>query len=131
VFANLEQHSFEIGTRADWTLTPRLSFQLYLQPFLASGYYHSYRSLVAARTRDYEPYTAEAPESDFNFRSVRGSAVVRWEFRPGSALFVAWNENRAGTEPVGDFRFARDLRGVSRVPSHDVFLVKLSYWFAR
>jgi hypothetical protein len=128
VFADLEQRSFELGTRADWTLTSRLSFQLYLQPFIASGDFHDYHSLVAARTRDYEPFVYTAPDPDFNFRSVRGSAVLRWEFRPGSALYVAWNENRAGLAPVGDFRLGRDLRAIPTSPSHDVFLVKFSYW---
>jgi Domain of unknown function (DUF5916)/Carbohydrate family 9 binding domain-like len=128
VFADLEQRSFELGTRADWTLTSRLSFQLYLQPFIASGDFHDYHSLAAARTRDYEPFAYPAPDPDFNFRSVRGSAVLRWEFRPGSALYVAWNENRAGIAPFGDFRLRRDLRAIPTAPSHDVFLVKLSYW---
>ena len=62
------------------------------------------------------------------FRSVRGSAVARWEFRPGSALYIAWNENRAAVAPLGDFRFRRDLRAIPGAPSHDVFLVKFSYW---
>ena len=127
VFAELEQTTFEIKMRADWTLSPRLSFQLYLQPFIASGDYHDGHALVAPRTRDYEPYPI-AEEPDFNFRSVRGSAVVRWEFRPGSALYVVWNENRADVVDTGDFRFRRDLRAIPTAPSHDVFLVKLSYW---
>jgi hypothetical protein len=128
VFGELEQRSFELGTRVDWTLTPRLSFQLYLQPFLAAGDYHDYRSLAAARTRDYERFSGNVDNPDFNFRSVRGSAVVRWEFRPGSALYVVWNENRSDVVRVGDFRFNRDLRAISTAPSHDVLLVKLSYW---
>ena len=128
VFANLEQRSFELATRADWTLSPRLSFQLYLQPFIASGDFHDYRSLAAARTRDYVPFAGIISDPDFNFRSVRGSAVVRWEFRPGSALYVVWNENRAKTEPTGEFSVSRDLRAIPNLPSHDVFLVKLSYW---
>ena len=127
VFAELEQSTFEIKMRADWTLSPRLSFQLYLQPFIASGDYHDGQTLAAPRTRDYTPY-ALAEEPDFNFRSVRGSAVVRWEFRPGSALYVVWNENRADVVPTGDFSFRRDLRAIPTAPSHDVFLVKLSYW---
>src|SRR5262245_31749413 len=128
VFADLEQRSFELGTRVDWTLSARLSFQLYLQPFIASGDYHDYHSLAAARTAHYVPYTKPVADPDFNFRSVRGSAVVRWEFRPGSALFVAWNENRADVAPIGNFRFRRDLRAIPTAPSHDVFLVKVSYW---
>ncbi len=127
LFANLEQRSFELGTRADWTVSPRLSFQLYLQPFIASGDYHDYHTLAAARTRTFTPFNSTGND-DFNFRSVRGSAVARWEFRPGSALYVAWNENRAGVVPRGDFRFGRDLRAIPSAPSHDVFLVKVSYW---
>jgi len=127
MFAKLDQRSFELDTRADWTITSRLSFQLFLQPFIASGDYHDFRSLVAARTRDYAP-AAPTSNPDFNLRSLRGSAVVRWEFRPGSALYVAWNENRAEVAPFGDFRFRRDLRAIPNAPSHDVVLVKLSYW---
>lgn len=128
LFANLEQRTFELGTRADWTLSPRLSFQLFLQPLISSGDYHDYHALAAARTRSYTAYSDYISNDDFNFRSVRGSAVIRWEFRPGSALYVAWNENRAGAATVGDFRFGRDLRAIPSEPSHDVFLVKVSYW---
>jgi hypothetical protein len=127
VFAHLDQRSVEFDTRADWTVTSRLSFQLFLQPFIASGDYHDFRALAAARTRDYTP-TAAPANPNFNFRSLRGSAVARWEFRPGSALFVAWNENRADVASVGDFRLRRDINAIPNAPSHDVFLVKVSYW---
>ncbi|MEO8034597.1 MAG: DUF5916 domain-containing protein, partial [Acidobacteriota bacterium] len=110
------------------TLSSRLSFQLYLQPFIASGDFHNDHALVAARTRDYAPYDYAASDPDFNFRSVRGSAVIRWEFKPGSALYVVWNEKRSNLVPIGDFRVSRDLRAIPTAPSHDVFLVKLSYW---
>ena len=128
LFSELEQRSFELGTRVDWTLNARLSFQLYVQPFVASGDYHDPRVLVRAGAADYARWAGTAPEPDFNFRSVRGSAVARWEFRPGSALYVVWNENRADVEPIGDFSFRRDLRAISTAPSHDVLLVKVSYW---
>lgn len=128
VFAELEQRTFELATRVDWTLSSRLSFQLFVQPFIAAGDYHDPHVLARARTADYLPYSGTLREPDFNFRSVRGSAVARWEFRPGSALYVVWNENRADVVPLGDFRFGRDARGISRAPSHDVVLVKVSYW---
>jgi hypothetical protein len=127
VFSILDVHSLEINTRVDWTVTSRLSFQLFLQPFIAAGDFHDFRSLAAARTRNYAP--AGAPfNPDFNLRSLRGNAVARWEFRPGSALYVAWNENRADQQPFGDFRFRRDLRAIPNAPSHDVLMVKFSYW---
>ena len=109
-------------------MRPRLSLQLYLQPFVASGDYHDVHALVAAGTRDYEPWHEEAPEPDFNLRSLRGNAVLRWELRPGSTLYLAWNENRAGTAPRGDFDLGRDLGATLDQPSHDVVVLKLSYW---
>jgi len=127
VFADLEQRSFEIGTRADWTVNARLSFQVYLQPFVAAGHYHDYHALAAARTRDYIPY-AYGGNPDFNFRSLRGNAVVRWEFHPGSTLYLVWTQSRSNNADVGDFQLGRDLRGLVGARPENIFLVKMSYW---
>jgi hypothetical protein len=127
VFASLDQTQFDMGIRTEWTASARLSFQLYLQPFLASGDYHEFKQLVRPRDDEYAP--VDAPfDPDFNFRSVRGSAVVRWEFRPGSAMYLAWNENREDMAPVGDFRFRRDVSALTDASSQDVFMLKFSYW---
>jgi Domain of unknown function (DUF5916)/Carbohydrate family 9 binding domain-like len=128
VFGTLEQRTLNIGIRTEWTVNARLSFQLYLQPFIASGDYHDFKQLARARSDDYVPYTASVGNPDFNLRSVRGNAVVRWEFRPGSALYVVWNENREDVVPVGDFNFRRDFSALPNAPSTDVFMVKVSYW---
>jgi hypothetical protein len=128
IFATIDQRSLELGIRSEWTVSSRLSMQLYLQPFIASGDYHSFKQLTRARDDDYTPVDGSAFNPDFNFRSVRGSAVVRWEFRPGSALYVVWNENRSDVAPVGDFRMRRDFSALPNAPSEDVFLVKFSYW---
>ena len=127
IFATLNQRTLDVGIRTDWTMNARLSMQLYVQPFVASGDYHSFKYLTRARDDEYTT-TSDAGNPDFNFRSVRGSAVVRWEFRPGSAMYVVWNENRADMAPVGDFRFRRDMSALPNAPSQDVFLVKFSYW---
>ncbi|HUP62973.1 MAG TPA: DUF5916 domain-containing protein [Thermoanaerobaculia bacterium] len=127
VFATIEQRTFEMGIRTEWTMSSRLSLQLYLQPFVASGDYHDFKQLARARDDEYTPVAAPF-DPDFNFRSVRGSAVMRWEFRPGSALYVVWNENREDFEQVGDFRPRRDFSALRDAQSKDVFLVKFSYW---
>ncbi|MHB0971939.1 MAG: DUF5916 domain-containing protein, partial [Thermoanaerobaculia bacterium] len=127
IFAELEQKQFEAGIRTEWTMSPRLSFQLFLQPFIASGDYSGFKQLV--RPRDDRYVGVNAPfDPDFNLRSVRGSAVVRWEFRPGSAMYVAWNENREDVVPIGDFRMRRDFSELADAPSQDVVMVKFSYW---
>lgn len=133
IFSTLDQRTLDIGIRTEWTMNARLSAQVYLQPFIASGDYSNLKYLTRARDSEFTPLdaaraSAEAGDPDFNFRSVRGSAVVRWEFRPGSAMYVVWNENRSDVAPVGDFRLRRDFGALPNAPSQDVFLVKFSYW---
>jgi len=62
-------------------------------------------------------------------RSLVGDAVFRWEYRPGSTLFVVWQrvqEDEAGT---GNFRLGRDLNALITAPARNAFIVKLNYWF--
>jgi hypothetical protein len=68
---------------------------------------------------------------DFNFRSLRGNAVFRWEFRPGSVMYVAWAHSRAASLSQGDFRFSRDFSGMFENVPDNVFLVKASFWIPR
>ena len=68
---------------------------------------------------------------DFRTHSLRGNAVVRWEFRPGSTLFFVWQQERSDFLPLeGDFRTRREIRQIFGRPGN-VFLVKATYWFAR
>ena len=127
VYSGIDQNTFELGTRADWTASSRLSFQIFLQPFIATGNYHDFTSLARPRSDEFTPYAWDG-NPDFNFRSLRGSAVMRWEFRPGSALYFVWNENRADSESFGDFRVRRDISALRNAQSRDVFLIKVAYW---
>lgn len=72
------------------------------------------------------PFTLDNP--DFNFRSLRGNAVFRWEYRPGSTLFFVWTQSRANTAGVGDFDFTRDRTALLAARPDNIFLVKMSYW---
>ncbi|MFN2637424.1 MAG: DUF5916 domain-containing protein [Gemmatimonadaceae bacterium] len=68
---------------------------------------------------------------DFRTHSLRGNAVVRWEYRPGSALFFVWQQERSDFLPFeGRFQTGRETRQIFGRPSN-VFLVKATYWFAR
>lgn len=68
---------------------------------------------------------------DFNFRSLRGSAVFRWEYRPGSALYFVWTQQRADQAPLGNFNFSRDRTALFSAHPDNVFLIKASWWLAR
>ena len=79
--------------------------------------------------RRYGPFDYSGGSSpDFNVRSFRTTNVLRWEFKPGSTLFVVWQQAREGSAPHGDFRFGRDFGGVFRSPARNVFLIKMAYW---
>jgi len=65
---------------------------------------------------------------DFNFRSLRGNAVLRWEFRPGSTLFFVWTHARSDVEPIGTMNLRHDLDALFDAKADNIFLVKLSYW---
>ncbi|HEV7588153.1 MAG TPA: DUF5916 domain-containing protein [Longimicrobium sp.] len=68
---------------------------------------------------------------DLNFRSLRGNAVLRWEYRPGSTLFLVWQQQRSGAESFGDFEFSRDANAIFRQRPDNIFVVKASYWIGR
>jgi hypothetical protein len=130
VFAPLDQTEVSLVTRFNYTFTPRLSLETFMQPLISSGDYGTAKQLRAARTYDFIPYTAITTEDyDFNFRSLRGNAVLRWEWRPGSTMFFAWQQSRSDYAPrVGDFSLGRDRRALFGAPPDNIFLVKVNYW---
>jgi hypothetical protein len=131
VFARLDQRTVALTTRVNYTMSPTLSLQIYAEPFVSAGEYTGYKELVDGRAKNWEeryaPY-AYAGSADFNYRSFRTTNVLRWEYRPGSALFVVWQQGREEDAAIGRFRFGRDFSGVFDAPANNVFLVKFSYW---
>jgi hypothetical protein len=69
------------------------------------------------------------PDPTFTFRSLRGNAVLRWEYRPGSTLFVVWTRSsRIPDLPRGNIQFSDDASALFPGPSENIFLVKATYW---
>lgn len=67
-------------------------------------------------------------DRDFNVRSVVGNAVLRWEYRPGSTVFLVWQRRQASRVATGDFDFGRDLDELLHAPSDDRWMIKVNYW---
>ena len=132
VFGRLKQTTVALTLRANYTITPALSLQLYGQPFVSAGHYEHYEELVNGRSRTYRdryaPF-AYGDNADFNFLSFRTTNVLRWEFKPGSTLFVVWQQGREESGERGDFRFGRDFRQTFSTPASNTVLVKMAYWF--
>jgi Domain of unknown function (DUF5916)/Carbohydrate family 9 binding domain-like len=157
VFANLHQTTLAMDTRVEWTFTPVVSLQVYAQPFVSAGRYSNFKEFRTPRTYDFAVYGSDrgtiarsssgiynvdpdglgaAPafqfgDPNFNVRNLRGNAVLRWEYRPGSAIFVVWQQQRSDFEPIGDFDTTRDIGAIFRTVPTNVFLVKATYWVGR
>ena len=70
-------------------------------------------------------------DPNFTSRSLRGTSVLRWEYRPGSTLFFVWTQQRSGFAAFGDYDFSRDARAMLADRPDNVFLVKATYWLGR
>lgn len=154
VLGRIDQTTFGLTIRASVSLSPDLSIQFYGQPFLSSAQYRDYKEVTAPRAQrfsdrflpfgpdrieagdgtyavtshDGTPYQFDRP--DFNFLQFRANLVLRWEFRPGSALFVVWSQDRTDSFDFGRFDLAHDMRELFDVPAGNVFLIKLSHRFS-
>jgi hypothetical protein len=147
IFADLEQRNLSMEMRIDWTFSPTLSFQLFAQPLLSSGDYVRYKQLAAAETYDFVAlattnvggtqsvdFDGDAAtdftfsDRDFNVRSLIGNAVLRWEYRPGSTVFLVWQRAQDDQSGVGDFDFSRDASALFDAPADDRFIMKINYW---
>lgn len=164
LFADLDRRELALETRVDFTMSPRLTLQLFVQPLLSTGDYLSYKQLSAPRTYAFDrfaegTYSGSAgdrctggrtcqsssgrryvdfdgngtsdfsfDDRDFNVRSLIGNAVLRWEYRPGSTLFLVWQRQQEDEARLGSFALGRDTRALFSAPAHNVFLLKVSYW---
>ncbi|HXV85754.1 MAG TPA: DUF5916 domain-containing protein, partial [Gemmatimonadales bacterium] len=65
---------------------------------------------------------------DFASRSLRGNAVLRWEYRPGSTLFLVWTRSCSSFGATPDFGGLGDLGRLCTGPADNVLAVKANWW---
>jgi hypothetical protein len=153
LFGELNQVTTSLTTRLSYTFTPNLSLQLYAEPFISAGDYEGFMQVADPRavrfgdrftkyTGSDVSYVAEDNEyvvnrgsaqfsfgnPDFNFRALRSNAVLRWEYRPGSALFLVWSQGREAFGAYGDYEFGRDSDRLFGSKATNVLLIKATYW---
>lgn len=136
-FAHLEQRTVSFQWRLNFIATPNLSLQIYAEPFVSKGRYSDVRELDNPRARAYverfKPYADTAVANNpggFNFKQFRSNTVLRWEYKPGSTIFLVWTQGREGFEPAyGTRSFGGDFRNLFRQHPDNTFLIKVSHWF--
>jgi Domain of unknown function (DUF5916) len=140
LFAHLEQRQLGLTLRFNYPFTASTSLQVYGQPFISKGTYSNVRELSPTpRAADfpsrYQASTDTAATNNpggFNYKQFRSNVVFRWEYRPGSTLFVVWSQGRVGSTGVeGTQGFGGDLSDLFALRADNTFLVKLSYWINR
>jgi hypothetical protein len=154
VFGSLDQKQLSTTMRLNWTFTPKLSFQLYLQPLLSTGAFGGFKELAKPGTFTFNRYGEGASKivlagdeylvdpdgvagaaspfgfsvPDFNYKSIRANAVFRWEYLPGSTIYFVWTHEKADYESIGDFELGRDVSRLARIAPDNVYSVKITYW---
>jgi len=157
VFAALVDNTLAMETRLNVTFSPALTLELYAQPLIESDAYSGYREFAAPRQLrkviygvdvgtdsvpagapqqhwiDPDGPTGPSPKFLINdpsstLRSLRGNVVLRWEYRPGSTLFLVWTRNGSSQLERGQIDFRDDAGALFQGPSSNVVLLKVNYW---
>ena len=153
VFGRLDQVTTSLTTRLSYTFAPNLSLQLYAEPFISAGDYDGFMQVSDPRAGHFRDRFSSYSSSeishnaadneyvvnrngaqltfdnpDFNFRALRSNAVLRWEYRPGSAIFLVWSQGREAFSEYGDYRFSRDSGRLFGAKATNVLLIKATYW---
>jgi len=155
VFSQLDQTTLAINLRINVSFTPAMSLQFFGQPLISTADYADLRELARPKSLDFlaqgdpaagawtfDPVTKEfdpdgpgpaaAQDSeDFNFKSFRGNAVFRWEYRPGSTFFLVWTQQRTDVEGDSDFDLDHSLDRLIEADDDNIFLAKLTWYLSR
>jgi len=157
IVGRLDQTTFVANLRLNYTFTPKLTLQTYLQPFISAGSYTKFKEYSKPESYDFLEYgengstiiqTADGrysidptggnaddvfslPNPDFNYKALIGTLVLRWEFSPGSSLYFVWTHNGTNFNNPGDFELGRDMKDLLGAKADDIFALKLSYWLGK
>jgi hypothetical protein len=164
IFASIDRKTISTSFRVNLNLTPDLTLQYWGQPFIASGKYYDHKYILNPMDDTYEErfhvYSGnqiteqsdyfeidenvdgtidyEIGKRDFNVQDFLSNMVFRWEYSPGSTLYLVWSQTRSGYNPTGTMDyfnnmgdlFSHDLfRDNDNYDLKNVFLVKFSYRF--
>ncbi len=158
LFGKLDMKTLAVTFRINYTIYPDLTIEYYGQPFTSAGNYENFSRItdpVAEKFKDrYRTFTSQEltyngssnsysvdedlegteeysfSNPDFNFRQFRSNLVVRWEYLPGSTLYLVWSQGRTSSDSNGLFSYGTDMKELFRTTPHNIFLLKLSYWFS-
>jgi hypothetical protein len=152
IFSYIDRSTISTQVRLNYSFSPDFTLELYAEPFASSGRYSRFGELAAAGTRDilyygdegttFEAIDAEAGRyqvgdgddtfeirrPDFNVLSFRSNLVLRWQWRPGSTLFLVWQQNRAEDDASGRMVRPGRLLDSFTAQGENFLAAKVTYW---
>ncbi len=157
ILAQIDQTTLVFRFYVNFNLTPDLTIQYFGSPFISSGAYSNFKVVdnpsakaygnrthqytdkeinFNQNTNNYEidenhdgttDYSIENP--NFNFKQFQSNLVIRWEFTPGSIMYLVWSQNKTNYDGLGTFDFNQDMDQLFSTIPTNVFMIKLSYRF--
>jgi len=155
IFASIDQKTIRLSLHLNLSITPNLSIQYWGQPFISAGEYTDFKKITDPNTDRYTDryhiftgdeitynstdniyqvvdgpgltYSFDNP--DFNIKEFKSNFVARWEYVPGSTLYIVWSQGRNRYDSNGEFNLQQDMNDMIDIHPHDIFLIKLSYRF--
>jgi hypothetical protein len=153
IFGYVDRTTLSTQIRFNITFKPDVTLDVYTEPFAASGRYNGFGELERTRGRELRRYGTDGttlerladgsvrvtdggavfvlPNRDFNVRSFRSNVVLRWEWRPGSTLFVVWQQDRSSTASTGGHVGLGDLFDSLSASGDNVLALKTTWWLSR
>ena len=156
LFGTIEQKVLSMSLRINFNLSPELTLQYWGQPFLATGNYSDFKRITNPVAGDYNDRFSVYPESaielidnsdyavdedlngtkdyyfgkpDFNVQEFLSNMVIRWEYNPGSTIFLVWSQTRSNFDAEAVFDPGENIGDLFGVKPYNVFLIKFSYRF--
>jgi len=157
LLATFDRKTMGLTIRIDYTITPELTIQYYGNPYVSAGIYSDYKKIITPDAYKYEDLYHSLNSSellfnqeqniyqiiqndvgevdhtfsnpDFNFRQFRSNLVARWEYKPGSTLYLVWTHGRDEYQNTSDFSIRDGLNQLFNVYADNVVLIKFNYWF--
>jgi hypothetical protein len=158
LLGRLNRKTYEFTLRIDYAITPDFTIQYYGSPYITMGSYSDFKTLSDADSKNpdavfrsftsaeltYDPesrtyylYDGVNPEPelsfpnpDFNYRQFRSNLVARWEYRPGSVLYLVWTQSRTSFEEITNDDLGDNFSSLFSQHPENIFLIKFSYWFS-
>ncbi len=158
IFGTIDRHTWATEVRVNYVFKPDLTLEVYAEPFAASGRYSGFGELEATRSHRLRTYGADGiglerredgsfvvtdgadvftiGDRDFKVLSFRSNVVLRWEWRPGSTLFVVWQQNRRDERTTSDEGVISavgpgDMFRAFNAAGDNILAVKTTFWISR